>query len=90
MVGVPLRASDHSKKEIRKVLEELTDAGWTIHADGHWGKLYCPCASRCTTIPVSSTPKNDVNHARRIARLAARCPLPEGSPQRSLTGNRRD
>lgn len=90
MVGAPLRAGDHSKKEVRKVLEELTADGWTIHADGHWGKLYCPCGTRCTTIPVSSTPKNASGHARRITRLAARCPLPEESPQRSLTGMQRD
>lgn len=90
MVGPPLRAGDHSKKEIRTALEKLEAEGWRIHKDGHWGKVYCPCDSHCTTIPVSSTPRNAGNEAKRIARLAARCPLPEDSPQRSLTGKERD
>jgi hypothetical protein len=89
MVGRELNPSNHPKKDIRKVLEKLVAERWTIHADGHWGKLYCPCENRCTTIPVPSTPKNPSRDAKRIRYAAGRCPKPADSPQRSLTGRDR-
>lgn len=89
MVGREVLPSEHPKKEVRQVLEKWADQGWKIHKDGHLGKLYCPCEARCTTIPVSGTPQNASSHARRIDRLAARCPLPDDSPLRTLTGKPR-
>jgi hypothetical protein len=82
MTGSPLRASSHTKLEVRKVLEGLVDDGWVLCKEGHWGKLYCPCSPNCTRITVPGTPKNPSVAARRIAREAARCPLPVGDPRR--------
>lgn len=90
MVGRELGPSDHSKKDIRKVLEQLVGAGWTLRAAAHWGTLYCPCENRCTTIPVYSTPRSATQDAKRIRYAAGRCPKPADSPQRSLTGMDRD
>lgn len=90
VVGRELNPSDHTRKEVRRVLEKWVGRGWKIHKDGHWGKLYCPCEGRCTTIPVSGSPQNEGSHARRIDRLAARCPLPPDSAGRSLTGMPRE
>jgi hypothetical protein len=85
MPGAELNPSDHSKPAVRKVLVELVrDKKWVLREEGHWGRLYCPCG--CTTIPVSGSPQNADNHARRIRRIAARCPLPPDDPRRSLAG----
>lgn len=90
MVGREMKPSDHTKKDVRKVLEKLVALGWKIYGDGHWGKLYCPCENGCTTIPVDCTPKSPTQHAKRLGYAAARCPKPVDSPQRSLTGMDRD
>ena len=90
MVGRELSPSDHPKKDIRKILEKLVDQGWTIRAAAHWGDLYCPCENRCTKVPVSSTPRNATQDAKRIRYAAGRCPKPADSPQRSLAGMDRD
>lgn len=81
MVGQELSAADHQDKDVRRLLKRLTAEGWSLRKEGHWGRLYCPC--RCTTIPVSGTPRDAARHARRIGHLAARCPLPEDDPRRS-------
>ncbi|MEF3118425.1 hypothetical protein [Streptomyces chrestomyceticus] len=86
MVGSEIRPCDHPKKDVRRVLEKWTARGWTLRKDGHWGRLYCPCAGRCTVIPVAGTPRSATAHARVIDRLAARCPLPDDAANRSLTG----
>ncbi|MQS09051.1 hypothetical protein FNX48_018235 [Streptomyces sp. IF17] len=86
MVGREISPSGHTEKEIRAVLEKWVSRGWTLRSEGHWGRLYRPCGSRCTTIPISGTPANAGSRARRIDRLASRCPLPEGSPLRRPTG----
>lgn len=90
MVGRDLNPSDHPRKEVRRVLERWAERGWKLCKEGHWGKLYCPCGAACTTIPVSGSPRDDGAHARRIDRLASRCPLPPDAPNRSLTGRSRD
>jgi hypothetical protein len=90
MTGRELKASDHPRKEVRKVLVKWTALGWVLRKEGHWGKLYCPCEAACTTVPVSGSPQNDGTHARRIDRMASRCPLPEDAPNRSLTGRPRE
>lgn len=85
MTGVEIDPSDHPKAEVRRVLSILVgDQQWVLRKSAHWGKLYCPCG--CTTIPVSGTPRNASWHAKRIQRTAARCPLPDGDPRRTLTG----
>ena len=81
MVGRELAAADHQDKDVRRLLKRLTSEGWTLRKEGHWGRLYCPCS--CTTIPVSGTPRVPSRHAGHIARMAARCPLPEGDPRRA-------
>ncbi|MGW2541405.1 hypothetical protein ACWC5I_11145 [Kitasatospora sp. NPDC001574] len=68
------------------MLKKLVADGWTLRHESHWGKLYCPCENRCTTIPVAGTPQNPSREAKRIRAAAARCPKPADSPQRSLTG----
>ncbi|MFF8385083.1 hypothetical protein ACF053_15755 [Streptomyces kanasensis] len=90
MTGRDLKASDHPRKEVRRVLEKWTALGWALRKEGHWGRLYCPCGAGCTAIPVSGSPQNDGTHARRIDRMASRCPLPESAPSRSLTGRPRE
>lgn len=90
MVGRELKPSYHTKKDVRKVLAKWIAKGWRLRDDGHGCKLYCPCENKCTTIPVGSTPRNPSQAAKRIDYMAARCPKPADSPQRSLTGIDRD
>lgn len=90
MTGAQLSLSAHPNPEIRRVLEELDKQKWVLRDEGHWGRLYCPCAGKCTTIPVPGTPRNPGQAARRIARVAARCPLDPDDPRRSLAGRPRD
>ncbi len=86
MVGRALSPAAHPRKEVREVLERLVSAGWSLHKAGHWGRLACPCGSACTSIPVGGTPRNAVAHARRVAAMAARCPLPGNDPRRPPRG----
>lgn len=86
MVGRPLSPAAHPKKEVREVLERLVTSGWSLREAGHWGRLWCPCGGLCTSIPVYGTPRNAVTHARRVAAMAARCPLPDGDPRRPPRG----
>lgn len=80
MVGREIEAGDHPDKDVRRALSRLTTEGWTLHKEGHWGRLYCPCG--CMTIPVPGTPGNSSAAARRISRAARRCPRPENDPRR--------
>lgn len=89
MVGKPLAPSSHPNKEVRAVLTKWVDAGWILHEASHWGTLWCTCESQCTSIPISRTPRNAGTHARRIDRLASRCPLPPDAAHRSLAGRPR-
>jgi hypothetical protein len=90
MTGVEIDPATHPKKVVRDALKDLVKQGWTLRAEGHWGKLYCSCLDGgCTTIPVSGTPKAPERHARDIMTRARRCPLPTEDPRRSLTGLKR-
>ena len=90
MTGAELSPSKHQDPAVRSVLKDLVDQGWTLRKEGHWGRLYCPCpGGGCTTIPVGGTPKNPGQAAKTIKRLAGRCPLPPGDPNRSVTGMKR-
>ncbi|PLW65668.1 hypothetical protein C0036_26840 [Streptomyces sp. DJ] len=82
MVGRELSPADHSKKEVRVVLERLVAQGWSLRKAGHWGRLYCSCSDTCTEIAVGGTPENPSSAANRIARIARRCPLPQDDPRR--------
>ncbi|GAA3749461.1 hypothetical protein HDA32_001129 [Spinactinospora alkalitolerans] len=86
MTGRDISPSDHQDKEVRKVLKKLVEQGWTLHKEGHWGRLYCDCGCSCVQVP--GTPKNADRAARRIKQEAGRCPLPEDDPRRSLAGSR--
>ncbi len=87
MVGRELSPADHQDKEIRAVLKGLVAAGWSLRKEGHWGRLYCPCAEGgCLTIPIPGTAQNPGRAARRLARRATLCPLPEGDPRRAPGG----
>jgi hypothetical protein len=90
MVGKLLAASSIQYKDVRRAVEGLLKAGWTLRKEGHGARLYCPCDTACTTIPVAGTPKNEGNLVRRINRTAQRCPLPPDDPTRSLTGRPRE
>ncbi|GHA91686.1 hypothetical protein GCM10010392_17580 [Streptomyces clavifer] len=90
MVGRELKPSEHPKKDVRHVLEKWASQGWVVRKEGHWGKLYCPCEGLCTAIPIAGSPQNEGAHARKVDRLASRCPLPPDAPNRSLTGRARD
>jgi hypothetical protein len=81
MTGQEIDPAKHGKKEIREVLRALVAEGWTLRKEGHWGRLYCRCG--CLTISVPGTPGGKPERtARRIARQARRCPLPEGDARR--------
>lgn len=80
MTGKEIRPSSHQDKDIRAVLARLVESGWTLHKEGHWGRLYCPCG--CMAIQVPGTPKVPHRQARRIANEARRCPLPPEDPRR--------
>ncbi|GAA4234699.1 hypothetical protein GCM10022254_40190 [Actinomadura meridiana] len=90
MVGKEAKPSDHKNKNIREVLKKLCDLGWTLRREGHGYRLYCPCSTKCTTIPVGGTPANPSNAAMRITRAAQRCPKDPDDPRRSLTGMDRE
>jgi hypothetical protein len=89
VVGKPLDPASHTKPEVRDVLLKWVKAGFALDESGHWGTLRCTCENKCTSIPVSGTPQNPGSHARKIDRLAARCPLSPDSPSRSLSGRPR-
>lgn len=80
MTGKEISPADHPDKVVREVLKALRQAGWRLHREGHWGRLYCGCG--CLTIPVSGTPRNAEQTARRIRWQARSCPLPEDDPRR--------
>ncbi|MGX2997038.1 hypothetical protein JNUCC64_22710 [Streptomyces sp. JNUCC 64] len=82
MAGRELKPSDHSKKDVRRILEKWVGRGWTLQRGGHWGKLSCPCGAGCTVIPVAGSPRSEGHHARKIDRLASRCPSPPPEPPR--------
>ncbi len=86
MTGRGLEPSSHTKLPVRKVLLQLVQDGWTLRAEGHWGKLYCPCESTCVKITVGGTPRNPEREARRILQEGRRCPLPEDDPRRPVRG----
>jgi hypothetical protein len=87
MTGGELLPSAHRDPPVRRVLTLLVkDEGWSLTEGGHWGVLRCPCARMCTTISVGGTPKNPGQEAKRIARLAKRCPLDPDDARRNLTG----
>jgi len=92
MTGGELLPSAHRDAPVRKVLTRLVkDEGWSLTQGGHWGVLRCPCTNGgCTAISVGGTPKNPGQEAKRIARLAKRCPLDPDDARRSLTGMTRN
>jgi hypothetical protein len=89
MTGADLSPADHPHPAIKAVLKKLAKKKWKLRKEGHWGRLYCPCKGKCTTIPVSGTPRNPEGEARKIERLAARCPMKPGDSRRSLAGGLR-
>ena len=75
----------HPKKEVRKALEELRAAGWTIEVavGGHahrWGTATCPHehpdgpgrASSCVQ-GIRSTPRDEGDHANRLRQALRKC-----------------
>lgn len=65
----------HPHKEVEAAVSEAEAKGWTLKAQGHWGRLYCPQADRdgCQ-IGVNGTPKNAETHARQVKQAVNRCP----------------
>ncbi|MCD0483244.1 hypothetical protein LO771_12710 [Streptacidiphilus sp. ASG 303] len=87
MTGRELSPADHTRKEVREVLQRLVcDRGWTLRKGGHWGVLHCSCSPLCTRVLVPGTPRSASTAARRIAQAAARCPKPEDDPSRPPRG----
>ena len=75
----------HPKKEVRKALKELTEAGWTIEVAGgghahRWGTVTCPYehpdssggVSSCVHY-VHSTPRSQGNHAKQLRNALRAC-----------------
>lgn len=60
-------------KEVRKELEELIRQGWTLRAQGHKYRLYCPCGDRSGQFRVDGTVDGGTLLAR-IRRNVALCP----------------
>lgn len=89
MVGKSLNPASHPKSEVREVLAKWVKNGFVLDEASHWGTLRCTCENRCTSIAINRTPQNPGSHARKIDRLASRCPLPPDSPNRSLSGRQR-
>lgn len=90
MTGKILDPSSHPKKEVRDVLVKWVSAGFELHDGTHFGLLRCTCANLCTSISVWRTPQNAGSHARKIDRMASRCPRPADDPGRSLAGRPRN
>ena len=89
----------HPKKEVRKAINELRAAGWTIEVavGGHshrWGTATCPHqhpdssggATRCVQ-GIRSTPRNGGNHAKELRRALRSC---EGRLTQSARQENRD
>ena len=62
-------------KETAQACIELMAAGWSIRAQGHGARAYCPCNNRPGhQFPISSTPgSGDSAQAKRVRREANRC-----------------
>jgi hypothetical protein len=66
----------HSKKEVRRALDDAYAAGLVIkETDGHghsWGCIDCPQPDCGMRMYVWSTPREEDVHARQIRRFVAR------------------
>ncbi|MDE2977517.1 MAG: hypothetical protein OXU63_08345 [Acidobacteriota bacterium] len=68
----------HPKKEVEAAVREAEKAGWTVTLNRRgyrWGVMKCGEASRsgCRE-SIWSTPRDPVNHAKRLRRVIKRCP----------------
>lgn len=67
----------HPDKHVESAVQYAESLGWEVRlSQGHaWGHLLCPQKTRdgCR-IPVWSTPRVPLNHARHIRREVDRCP----------------
>lgn len=65
----------HPDKHVEAAVRYAEDQGWTLKAQGHWGRMYCAHADRdgCQ-FGVNGTPRNGDAHARQIRRAVDRCP----------------
>ena len=68
----------HPDKDVRKAIEALVAAGWTIKRPkgraGHaWGIARCPRGHRECSKSISSTPASAGNEARRLLSLIGKC-----------------
>ncbi len=66
----------HSKKEVRKALDDAAAAGFLVvptEAHGHsWGYIDCPHAACSGRLWVWSTPASEDDHAKQIRRFIRR------------------
>lgn len=67
----------HPNKDVRKAIQRLIEAGWTItkstgRSSHAWGRAHCPHGHRECLASIWSTPVNPEMHATRLtARIAA-------------------
>ena len=67
-----------TKKDVREVVLEAIDKGWTAQMQKHGVHLKCPCGDHM--VGASGTPQNPDREARRVRRqlIRASCwPLPD-------------
>lgn len=60
-------------KEVRKELDALMRAGWTLREQGHKYRLYCPCGDTLGQFRVDGTVDGGTLLAR-IRRNVSKCP----------------
>lgn len=61
-------------KETGLAVLEAMDQGFTVRAQGHGVKIFCPCKGPHTR-SVAGTPRNDGNEAKRVRRTILLCPV---------------
>lgn len=65
--------STRFKKDTARAVRRLMDQGWTVKEKGHGGRAYCPHPECPSSIPISSTPRDDTRHGKWIIDRATDC-----------------
>lgn len=68
----------HPKKEIRRAIDVLKAAGWTVvlskgRSSHAWGRAHCPFGHRECSVSIWSTPAVPEDHAATLVARVAKC-----------------